>query len=94
MTNNRINKISAESIQDIDDVKTWARDHEIGMDLRTKDMQVDIRDLQKRDDELQKGVSRSIKLLMITSIIFVVVLGVIVILSGVVHIVPMVKGMF
>ena len=91
---NKINRISAETIQDINDVKTWARDHEIRMDSGAKKMSTDISELQDRADVLQDNISRSIRLLMITSIFFLVVLFVVVVLSGAVHIIPMIKDIF
>ncbi len=91
---NRIPDITAESIQDINDVKKWARDHEIRMDNRTKNIQEDIKELRVRDDELQESASRSIRLLMIACIFFAVSLAIIVVLSTINQISSVVNGVF
>ena len=93
MSNNRITGISAESIQDINDVKTWARNHEISMNDKVSVMQTSISDLQERDDKLQIAISRNIRLWIITSIAFGIILCVIV-FSAVVNVIPIIKGMF
>lgn len=82
----RITGISAESIEDIDDVKTWARGHEVRMDSEVGEMREDISGLQDKDVELKSDVSRSIRLLWYTSVFFAAVLIIVVLLGGIVHI--------
>lgn len=70
---NRRSGISAESIQDLNDVKTWARNHEIRMNNRTKNIQDDIQGVKDVSNQIQKISSRNTKLLGIIYILFVVV---------------------
>lgn len=58
MTARRIDRRSVDSIQDIDDVKTWARDHEIRVEHKLEQVQAAI-------SEHRKGIDRNWKWLLI-----------------------------
>ncbi len=87
MSTEGINRLSAECIQDIDDVKTWARDHEIRMDARMEQLQDTITELSDVDDEQQKSITRNLKLLLISTFVFGSALAVVVALSGIIQII-------
>jgi len=86
MSTNRISRISVESIEDFDDVKSWARDIELLVDSEEDEVRKDISDLQDRNVELKSDVSRSIRLLWYTSVFFAAVLMIVVLLGGMAHI--------
>ena len=91
---NRINRLSAESIQDINDVKTWARDYEIYRDNEIEKIRTDISDLKKEIELTQDRSAKSIRLSMFTSILYSVVLVIVVILGGITHVISILKDMF
>ena len=90
MSMDRINRISPESIEDFDDVRSWARD----MNSEVKEIHEDIPKLQNKDTKIEAGVSRSIRLSWYSSVFSAAVLIIVVLLSGLNHIFQMVKGMF
>lgn len=74
-----INRFSVDSIQDFDDVKTWARDQEILVEK----LRDEITELRDTDDEQQKGISRNLKLLRTAAIVFGSAFAVVVVLFGI-----------
>lgn len=82
MSMDRINRISPESIEDFDDVRSWARD----MNSEVKETRNGISDLQDKDTKLEAGVSRSIRLSWYSSVFSAAVLIIVVLLSGLNHI--------
>lgn len=71
-------RLSAESIQD-EGVKAWARDVESRMD-QLHDENAELRDV---DDEQQKGITRNLKFLIVTIIVFGSAFAVVVALFGI-----------
>lgn len=94
MNTRTINRLSADSIRDINDVKTWARHHETRMDNRVDEVCSEISRLIDRDDKLQKMISRSVRLWMITTMALATVLGFVVFLGGAIYIISAVKALF
>jgi len=77
--NEKITHLSAESMQNMDDFKTWARDHEIRMNWKVEQIDAAIEELKTKD----KQIDRNLKLILTTSIGFGSVLAIVIILSGV-----------
>lgn len=87
-----VSGLNPEAIHDLDDVKTWARDISFRVDSLVKDTNIEICDLKSKDEQIQDRVAKSVRLQMFTSIGFAIVLGIVVVLSGIIHIVDIVKG--
>lgn len=79
MENEKITYLSAESMQNMDEFKTWARDHEIRMNQKIEQMDAATAELKEKD----KQIDRNLKLILITSIGFGSVLAIVIILSGI-----------
>ena len=76
----RIDRMNADSIQDIDDVKTWIKDHEIRVDSRNEQTQAALA-------EHQQAIEKSNRWLLIATTGFGAVLAIVVLLSGIVQII-------
>lgn len=76
----RIDHLNPDSIQTIDDVKTWARDHHIRMDSRHEQTQAALADHQE-------AIEKASRRLRFATIGFGAVLAIVVLLSGIVQII-------
>ena len=76
---NSINRLSADSIQDFDDVRTWTREQEIQVDQ----LHDEITELRDTDEEQQKAITRNLRSLLISTILFGSTLAVIIVLFGI-----------
>ena len=74
----RITGISAESIQDIDDVKTWSRDHEIRMDHRMEQTEAALKDHKEH-------IKRNSRWLIYSVSLFASALGIVIFLFGIIQ---------
>ncbi len=77
-----INRISTDSIQSIEDMQAWARDHELREDHNFDQMQAAIDTLENLSDEHKKGIARNTKMLLVASGAFGAVLAIVTLLSG------------
>lgn len=78
-----INRISTDSIQNIDDVKRWARENEIRADHRFDQIQAAIAELKELDECRSLRIATNTKMILISSIGFGVVLSIVVLLFGI-----------
>ena len=79
MSMNGVRRLSPESINSMNDMKTWARDHEIYINSRMDQMEASIADNKKRG-------KRNSRFLLISVCLFGSTLAVVVLLSGITRI--------
>jgi len=82
-----INRISTDSIESIEDMKAWARDHELREDHNFDQMQAAIVSHKDLLEEQEKGIARNRTMLLVATGGFGAVLTVVMILAGAVQII-------
>lgn len=83
MAAREINRLSTDSIQDIDDMKTWARDQEIRTDHKFDQTQAAIAELKELGEDQSRRIIKNTKMMLIVSAGFGAVLAVVVLLFGI-----------
>lgn len=79
---------------DMNDVKSWAREEEITRNMQVEEITAELKDLREDLEIAQIKATKGVKLMLISVVFFSVILAIVVLLSGVLHIIPIVKGMF
>lgn len=82
-----INRINPDSIESVEDVKAWARDHELRQGHDIEQMEGAIQHLRELSDEHKKGISRNTRMLLVASGAFGAVLTIVMLLSGLKHLI-------
>lgn len=82
-----INRVSTDSIDNIEDVKAWARDHELRADHSFDQMQAAIEDLKESTKDNSKGITRNRQMLLVASGFSGAVLTIVTLLAGVIQII-------
>ncbi len=78
-----INRLSADSIEDVEDIRTWARDQEIRLE-QIGDTLAELRDVGEAQ---HKRIGRNLRLFLIGTTFSGAVLAIVVLLSGTIQII-------
>ncbi len=79
-------RLDADSINGIDDVKYWARNHEARTRLKFDQLEKSISELVENDKINKERISRNLKIILISFVGLGISLIIITLLSGIIHI--------